>query len=150
MTYSTSGTPCEASGAWTDDWSNIPDSLERRLAASKWLVDVGLSGGPVEDVAYRLTVRLAAERLASKQQYDLLSAEKERYRSRFLMEREFCTDLLDENAELKGTYELLKAENDANIKAFSTAQERLDNALRTVDTLAQGIHWEALLNGDSE
>ena len=148
-TSATSGTDFDPSG-WTEDWENIPDTLEGRLLASQWLSDVGLAGGPPEDIAYRLTVRLAAERLASKKQYDILSAEKERYRARFLVEREFCTDLLDENADLKADYDQLKAENDANVSAFTTAQKRLDNCLSVVDDLAQGIHWESLLNGDND
>lgn len=148
-----SGPPCETSGDWANEtWhsAEAPEpTLERRLLASQWLVDVGLSGGSIEDIAYRLTVKLMQERHASKHQYDVLSAETKRYRSRFLMEREFCTDLLDENAELKGNLELLEAENGYNVEALVTAQERLDNALDMVDTLSGQVNWNLLLtNGD--
>lgn len=137
-----SGPPCGVSGNWTE----IPDTLEGRLAASQYLVDVGLYGGSPEDIAYRLTVQLAAERKASKDEYDLLSAEVKRYRARFLMEREFCNDLLAENAELEENLELLGAENGFNIDALITAQERLDNALAAYDDLAPYIDWEGMTN----
>lgn len=137
-----SGPPCEVNGVWTD----IPDGLEKRLAASQYLVDVGLHGGTPEDIAYRLTVQLAAERKASKDQYDVLSAEVARYRARFLMEREICNDVLDEVSDLEEQMALLKAETDYTVQALITAQERLDNALATYDDLAPYINWEGITN----
>lgn len=137
-----SGPPCELNTNWTD----IPDTLEGRLAASQYLVDVGLSGGPPEDIAYRLTVQLASERKASKDQYDLLSAEVARYRSRFLLERELCNDVIAENCDLEEDLKLAEAEADYSVSALITAQERLDNALATYDAIAPYINWNEITN----
>lgn len=143
----TSGTDFGLNG----DWSDLPDSLENRLAASQYLVEVGLAGGPLEDIAYRLTVKLAAERKAAKDQYDALTCEVRKHKERWKRERIISNGLADDLAELEEAHELLEAESDLNLSAMKTCQERLDNALSTVDTLAQGIDWDALLtNGDNE
>lgn len=138
-----SGQPCGVSGDWTED---VPEpTLENRLAASQYLVERGLAGGTLEDIAYRLTVELAKARNANDEMYELLSNEKERYRARFLMEREFCTDLLDENAELEGSLQLAQEEASQWEKGWDTAQRKLENALAMYDDIAPYINWLEML-----
>lgn len=126
------------------DWTELPDSLENRLAASKYLIECGLAGGPLEDICYRLTVKLAAERKASKDVYDVLSSEVKKWRTRFKIEHDVASGLLEDVGDLEDVVELLEAESDFNVSALITAQERLDNALATLEDLSPYINWEDL------
>lgn len=141
-----SNTSGQSSGT-TINWTELPDDLERRLAASKYLIDIGFHSGTIEDQAYRLTVALAEARKANKDLWDAMGAEVSRYRERWTRERFISNDLADENAELAEGNELLLLENDQLTSALITAQERLDNALAWCDDVSPHINWN-LLTGD--
>jgi len=122
-----------------------PDSLENRLAASVYLTELGIKGD-LESICYQLTVQLAEARKANKDLFDLMSPEVQRYRQRFLRERDLANDVLEELDEMIEQNEMLKAESGFNVDALITAQERLDNALNTIEELSPFIDWNGALN----
>lgn len=135
-----SGLPSEVAG----DWTESPEpTLANKLAASLYLAEIGITGA---DLEYQLTVELAKTRHANKQMYEILSSETNRYRARWLLEREWHQDTLEEVLDLEEQNELLKVENGYNIDALITSQERLDNALAMYDEISPMITWDELLN----
>lgn len=145
MALNTSGLSSETSLNWTE----IPDSLEKRLAASNYLVEIGLHTGSGDDKAYVLTVALAEARKANKDLYDSMSAEVRRYKERWHRERLISNDLADENADLDEKISNLEGDLGFLTDSLITAQERLDSAMTWCDDLSQHINWDAL-TGDND
>lgn len=120
-------------------------NLANKLAASIYLAETGVTGS-LEDICYYLTVELAATRQANKDMYEMMSNEVERYRHRWTFERNLATDCLDDIVDLEAQVEALTLEAESYAESFETAQERLENALSTVDAITPMIDWNGLLN----
>ena len=148
MSFKKSGQLSEQIEQWPTGDAPEP-TLERRLLASQYLVEHGLAGGSLEDIAYRVTVKLAQERKASRDIYELLSSEAMKWKTRFRLEHAVAEGVLEDCAELEETLELVEAECDFNTEALITAQERLDNALETYDAIAPFIDWAAMIGDNS-
>ena len=148
MSFKKSGQLSEQIEQWPTGDAPEP-TLERRLLASQYLVEHGLAGGSLEDIAYRVTVKLAQERKASRDIYELLSSEAMKWKTRFKLEHHVAEGLLEDNAELEWQLEAAEAEADFNVDALITAQERLDNALATYDAIAPFIDWAAMIGDHS-
>lgn len=130
------------------NWTELPDDLEKRLAASQYLVEIGLHVGSADDKAYALTVALAEARKANRDLWDAMSAEVSRYRERWNRERLISNDLADENAELAEQVDDLIAEKALAVDACITAQEKFDNAVAWCEDVSPHINWN-LLTGDT-
>lgn len=136
MDCAESGTDSELPGA-------SEPTLANRLAASLYLAEIGITGS-LEDIAYQVTIQLAEARHANKQMHDIMSSEVERYRSRWLLERELATDHINEVERLLEEATLRQAETDYSVSALLTAQDRLDNALAMYDDIAPYINWNEM------
>lgn len=147
--YVENGPPCVASTDWTDflneEYAEIPEpTLEDLLTTSAYLASLDIKGShPL--MLHTLAIRYAEVVQANKDMYTAMSNEIARYRQRWMFERNLATDSLDEVADLTCTIELLKVEAESYEESFTTAQNRLDNALSMYDTMAPSIDWNELL-----
>lgn len=146
------GTPC-APSTTAETWKlgdPLPEltedqELEKQLATSLFLARLGIKGS-AEEICYQLVAELAKTRKANKDLHDLMAPEIDRYRSRFLRERELASDFLEEIQDLEETVAILKFEAESYEESFVTCQQRLENSLETVDALSANIDWNGLLN----